>query len=349
MRAVSAWELQDWMIDRYLEGRMPIPGPLLQRLLNTTMEAFFRFAPVMDVLPDAWSGGHGPLAQRSDDLMRIHYDRPAVLFESFLGPSMKYSMALWERGARTLEQAQEDMLSDLCEKAQIRDGDAILDIGCGFGTFVGHVLRNYPHSSVVGITLSDVQYRHLTEKQKCSGHQLHDERLRVIKGDFATCDLDMTFDRIVSIGVFEHLSNLRVALEKIARLLRQDGTVLLHFIVYQRIIEAVANIEREGFFARYIFPGSRFWPFNELPRYQEHLRVERAWFLNGRNYRRTLEAWRRNLWRNADVIRSHPDLDEQFMRLWDLYLRICIAIFRSGGGRYVGNGQYLLRHAHTAS
>lgn len=339
------WEFENWLIDRYLDGRLPLPGAVVQFLLNAGVEAHFLLTPAMDVLPGEWSGGQGPFAVRSEDLMRIHYDKPALLFENFLGPSMKYSMALWERGAQDLEQAQDAMLGDLCEKAQIRDGDTILDIGCGFGSFAAHALRKYPRSKIVGITLSNVQYQYITAKQSTPGHRLHDDRFRVIKADFATHEFDTPFDRIVSIGVFEHVSNLKLALEKVARFLKPGGSVLLHFIAYRRIIEAMANVSRDGFFGRYIFPGGRFWPFNELPRYQEHLRVENSWYLSGQNYRRTLEAWRENFWRNAGAIRKHPDLDDRFVRMWDFYLRFCIAIFRSGGGKYVGNGQYLLRHA----
>ena len=346
---MSGWDVQNWIIDRYLDRKLPLPGALLQGLLNLGVEAYFRLAPAMDVLPDQWSGGQGPLAERTEDLMRIHYDKPAVLFENLLGPSMKYSMGLWEGGAPHLEAAQEAMLSDLCEKARIEDGDTILDIGCGFGSFAAHALRRFPASKVVGITLSNVQYQYITEKQGEPGHPLHDDRFRVIKSDFAACEFDTPFDRVISIGVFEHVSNLRRALEKVASFLKPGGTALLHFIVYRRIIESVANVYREGFFARYIFPGGRFWPINELPRYQEHLRVEKAWYISGGNYRRTLEAWRENLRRNLDAILAHPDLDERFVRIWDFYLRFCIAIFRSGGGTFVGNGQYLLRHARAES
>jgi cyclopropane-fatty-acyl-phospholipid synthase len=344
---MSAWNLERFLIERYVEGRLPLPGPLVQAILNVVLELYYRFAPTMEVLPEPWSGAVGPIAERSDDLMRIHYDKPAVLFENFLGQSMKYSMALWESGARDLDDAQQAMLADLCDKVQIRDGDSILDIGCGFGSFAAYALRRFPSAKVVGITLSNVQYRYITAKQSQPGHALHDDRFRVIKEDFAKCRFGRQFDRIVSIGVFEHVSNLRLALEKIASFLRPEGSVLLHYIVYQRIIKAMANIHQDGFFGRYIFPGGRFWPFNELFRYQEHLRIERSWFLNGNNYRRTLEAWHANFWRNIAAIRAHPELDERFVRIWDFYLRFCIAIFGGMKGANVGNGQYLLRHATT--
>ena len=348
-RQSRLWRLENAIIEAYIDRRLPVPGPVAQALLNLAVELYFHFAPTWEVLPDAWSGAVGPIAERSEDLMRIHYDQPAALFENFLGRSMKYSMALWERGARDLDEAQETMLADLCDKAAIEDGDTILDIGCGFGGFAAYALRRFPSAQVVGVTMSDVQYRYITERQGQPGHPLHDDRFRVIKEDFATCRFDRRFDRIVSIGVFEHVANLRLALEKMAGFLKPRGSVLLHYIVYHRIIRAVADASRDGFFSRYIFPGGRFWPFNELFRHQEHLRIENSWFLNGSNYRRTLECWRANFQRNLAAIRAHPDLDERFVRIWTAYLRFCIAIFRGMHGTNVGNGQYLLRHARPVS
>lgn len=346
-RMMSVENIERSLIESYLDGRLPLPGPVVQAILNVVLELYYRFAPELEALPEDRNGATGPIAERSDDLMRFHYDKPALLFENFLGKSMKYSMALWERGARYLDEAQETMLADLCDKAQIRDGDAILDIGCGFGSFAAYALRRFPSAKIVGLTLSNVQYQYITEKQGQLGHALHDDRLRVIKEDFAKCSFDRQFDRIVSIGVFEHVANLKLALEKVAGFLKPDGAVLLHYITYHRILAAMANVLDDGFFSRYIFPGGRFWPFRELFRHQEHLRIEHSWFLNGSNYRRTLEAWRDNFWRNIKSIRTHPDLDDRFLRIWDFYLRFCVAIFRGLKGTQVGNGQYLLRHARA--
>jgi len=342
-------DLETWLIENYLSGRLPLPEWLVQFMLDFGIEWHYRFAPTWNVLPPEWAGDHGPIAERSEDLMRIHYDKPAVLFENFLGPSMKYSMGLWETGAQTLEEAQERMLGDLCAKAGIRDGDAILDVGCGFGSFAAHALRNYPRSKVVGLTLSDVQYRYINDKQGQPGHPLHDDRFRLIKEDFAKCTFGRDFDRIVSIGVLEHVSNMKLALQKFADFLHPDGSVFLHFIAYHRITRTFGNSSEDGFITRYVFPGGRFWPCNELPRYQDHLRVEKSWFFNGVNYRRTLECWRENFQRNLDRIRAHPGLDDRFLRVWDFYLRYCIAVFRGRGGRNVGNGQYLLRHARAVT
>ncbi|HEX7927016.1 MAG TPA: class I SAM-dependent methyltransferase, partial [bacterium] len=146
-----------WLIENYLEGTVPLPGPLLQALLKMSIEGYYRFSPTLPELPPAWSGGSGPIAEQSTRLMSTHYDQPLMLFENFLGPSMKYTMALWERGAKNLEEAQTAMLDDLCAKIGLKDGDHVLDIACGFGALSKHVLERYPKCQVVALNLSQTQ------------------------------------------------------------------------------------------------------------------------------------------------------------------------------------------------
>ncbi|MCZ6533686.1 MAG: class I SAM-dependent methyltransferase [SAR324 cluster bacterium] len=338
-----------WIIENYLDGRLPMPGLVLQGLLKGLVEANFRFAKTYDELPLEWSGAVGPIVEHSKDLMQIHYDKPAVLFENFLGPSMKYTMALYENGARDLEQAQETMLEDLCRKIGLQDGDNVLDIACGFGSLSAYILRNYPSCKVTALNLSQVQYDWISARQSEPGQPFHTDRFRIVKEDFSKSKFDRQFDRIMVIGLFEHIRNIKVALEKIAQFLKPDGKVILHFIAYNNIIRQMADVSEDLFFNKYIFPGGRFWYFKELPRYQQHLKLEDSWFLNGNNYKRTLQAWRKNFWRNIESVRKHPNIDERFIRTWDLYLRFCIATFGAQGGRNVGNGQYLMSHARPAS
>lgn len=337
-----------WLVEQYLDGRLPMPSRVLQGLLTLGVEGYYRLSKTYPELPPEWSGADGPIAEQCTELMRTHYDQPLVLFESFLGPTMKYTMALWERGARNLEEAQTHMMDDLCDKAGIRDGDTVLDIACGFGSLSAHILTRYKSCKVVALNLSTTQVDYITAKQSDPGHPMQTDRFQILKEDFANFDYDRRFDRIMAIGLFEHIRNLKLALQKISTLLNPSGTALIHFITYNRPIRAMADPTSDLFFDKYIFPGGRFWYFHELPRYQDHLKLEKSWFLNGNNYKHTLECWRDNFWKNIEKIRDHPGMDDKFVRTWDLYLRFCVAIFGAMGGRNVGNGQYLLRHPHPA-
>jgi len=334
--------MENWLIERYLNSPLSLPGPVLQALLNAyVLGLFFRAR-----LTGKWDTSEVPqtaeIAERSSDLMRLHYDMPLALFESFLGPSMKYSMACWEKGAPTLEEAQREMMEDVCEKARLSDGQTILDIGCGFGSFPAHVLSRYPHARVFGVTLSHTQANYMRACQGQPGHPLNSDRFHLIEADFNQLELTHRFDRIVSLGVFEHISNLDMALEKIRSMIRKDGLLFLHFIVFRPFKQAPFQAMRNGCIDQYIFPGGRVWSEAELPRHQEVFRLAQQWFLNGMNYYRTLKAWQDNLYKNRDNMRKQSLLGEKKLKMWDLYLKASAAGFQLFKGRLMGNGQYLL-------
>lgn len=338
-------QLEDLLVENYLSGRLPLPDPLLKALQNLGVELCYRFGRRLERMPRQWAGDQGEITPGGGaELMSVHYDLPAGVFEQFLGRTMKYSMAYWEGGAANLDDAQEAMMADLCRKMDLRDGMSVLDIGCGFGSFASFVLRHYPRCSVVGLTLSDTQHRYMAEKQAEPGHPLSHRGFRVAREDFGKWTGGERFDRVVSIGVFEHLSNLKLALARIRALVKDDGACLLHYIVYTELIERFANYDMsQTFMRRYIFPHSRFWHDRELFEYQDDFRIDRYWFLNGGNYQRTLQAWQRNFRSNWDAIRGIRGDDERFYRIWNYYFLFTGALFRGRGGRQVGNGQYLLR------
>ncbi|MCZ6644950.1 MAG: class I SAM-dependent methyltransferase [SAR324 cluster bacterium] len=338
--------METWIAEQYIGGRIPIPASLLQSALQLYMHWYHRLDPWYRPEAQAASAPRPSIAARSRELIDAQYDRPRQLFENFLGTTMKYSMGYWETGAGTLEQAQAAMLDDLCEKAQIRDGQEILDVGCGFGSFAAHVLHKYPSCSVAGLNLSKVQADYILEKQREPGHPLNTDRFQLIRDDFNTVTLERRFDRVISIGFFEHVSDVGLALEKIAGLLKPGGKCLLHYIVFRKQFRIdVMRPTRDGFISKYIFPGGTIWREDELFKHQHHLRVADAWFLNGRNYRRTLESWLENFWRNMARIRAECGEDQRLIKVWDLYLRSSIAVFRTNRGNFYGNGQYLLTPA----
>ncbi len=335
-----------WLMSKYVDSKYRIPGFVLQPLLNgwISLNHFIYEVGGLESKRDVAEETE-EIAEQSSQLMSIHYDMPLALFENFLGGSMKYSMGLWERGAETLEEAQQAMLEDLCEKAEIKDGHTILDIGCGFGSFAAHALGAYPNSKVYALTLSKVQAAYIRAKQAEPGHTLHSDRFYLVEDDFNTVVFSRPFHRIVSIGLFEHVSNLALALEKVRNLMKPEGRCLLHYIVYFSPLERMTARRpmQDPFFVRNIFPGGRIWSAEELAKHRNHLRIENSRRLNGANYRRTVECWAANLHRNWHRIKAASGLDDQKLKTWDLYLRICVGVFKTGGGTYYGNAQYLLR------
>jgi len=333
---------EERMIDTYLEGKLTLPGPAIQALLNGYLKLYHRIEFLIgrqSVVPSQTE----EVTARSRELMETHYNMPLPMFSSVLGESMKYSMGLWEHGARSLTEAQEAMMEDVCDKAELRDGQRILDVGCGFGSLAGFILRRFPNARVYGLTLSQTQVDYMRARQAESGHPLSTDRFYLVQEDFARARFDQPFDRVVSLGFFEHITNMPRALEKIRGLLDDDGRCFLHYIVFRPLPWDSDAPRQDVFIDRYVFPGGRIWSHTELAKHQQHLRLERDWYLNGLNYRDTVRAWVANFRRNYETIVRESGLTLRQLRLWELYLRGCIAVFNTRSGRLYGNGQYLLR------
>jgi len=333
------------MAKKYFHSGVDIPSSLKQPLVNFLVGLDNRLCVLLGANYSPGADFSEEIAESSSKLMSVHYDQPLVMFENFLGASMKYSMGLWETGATTLEEAQDAMMADLCRKGQIEDGCDVLDIGCGFGSFAGYVLTNYPKCTVHGLTLSRVQADYIRARQKERGHVLNTRRFTLIEEDFNTVRPNKKFDRVVSIGVWEHISNMAKAQEKVRGFLKSRGKVLLHYIVYFEGLVGITKRPLQNLFvARHIFPAGRIWGAGDLAGFQEHLSIERSWLLNGSNYERTIVCWRDNLLRNIQRLRD-AGMERSVLKKWELYFHLCIGIFHANQGKFYGNGQYLLKPA----
>lgn len=329
-------------LERLLQMRRWPPGWLVQAALRLYLEVEHGWEVAEGKLATKPAAATTEVAERSSELMRLHYDLPLPLFAKMLGPSMKYSMALWENGERTLEEAQEAMLKDACAKAQVRDGDSVLDLGCGFGSLAAYLLRTYPNVRVTGLTLSRTQADYIRRAQEFPGHPLNSPRFRLVQADFNTVELAEKFDRVMSLGVFEHISNLDLALHKVRRFVGPGGGLFLHYIVYRPVRPGQHTVRQSEFIQRHIFPGGRVYAFDELARHQQDFALREAWYRPGRNYRKTLECWLQNFLRRRGLIAQAARFNERTLRLWEIYLRACAATFATAGGRAFGNGQYYL-------
>ena len=330
------------LLDSYIGSSFDLPAPIKQALTNSLVSLDHSICYLMGGNYSPGAPESDEIAESSSELMAAQYDQPLQIFEQFLGDSMKYSMGLWENGAGTLEAAQDAMMEDICEKMEIQDGQTILDIGCGFGSFAKHVLSKFSGCRVTGLTMSQVQANFIRGKQREHGHPFQNGRFELVQGDFNTIRINRTFDRVVSIGVWEHISNLDKAHARVRELVKGDGKVFLHFIVY---FEGLARISerplQSSFISKHIFPGGRIWSIDELGRHQKDLRIEKIWRLNGKNYERTIQCWLTNLRSNSRRLKE-IGVEPRKIKLWEFYFGLCIAIFHANRGRFYGNAQYLL-------
>ncbi|NMP28804.1 cyclopropane fatty acyl phospholipid synthase [Rahnella sp. SAP-1] len=242
-----------------------------------------------------------------------HYDLGNDLFSKMLDPYMQYSCGYWKE-ATTLEQAQEAKLKMICDKLQLRPGQRLLDIGCGWGGLAEYAARNYG-VSVFGVTISAEQQK--LAQQRCDGLDV-----TILLQDYR--DLNDQFDRIVSVGMFEHVGpkNYQTYFEVVKRNIKPDGLFLLHTIGANR-----TDLNVDPWIDKYIFPNGCLPSVKHIAQTTEGLFVMEDWHNIGTDYDRTLMAW------HERFLKAWPNLAEKysdrFYRMFTYYLNACAGAFRA--------------------
>lgn len=326
----------------YING-LEIPDSMFRGLLHTSMPILFKHCPGL-LAPYEWVLKESDsLAESSQELMKIQYDLPQEMLNLMLGDWQviypKYSMGLWEHGATDLQQSQMHMIDQVIERLEIVDGDHILDLGCGWGCVANYIMSKFPNVRFTGLNLSHLQCEYIRHKMQDSQSYLSSDRFTLYEGDFNEIEFTEKFDKILSIGVFEHIGNLTNALEKLASFLKNHGKVFIHIITVR-----IPNNMSSGFTHKYIFPHGRYWNYDAIPSHNRHLKTVNRWYINGMNYHQTLTMW---LQRFDDYQETIKSLDygmeyDKFRRMWRFYLLMLGTIFATCEGEYNGNGQYLM-------
>jgi cyclopropane-fatty-acyl-phospholipid synthase len=260
--------------------------------------------------------------ERDARAVRHHYDVSNDFFKLLLGDSLTYSCALFSRGARTLEEAQEAKLELVCTKLALEPGQRVLDVGCGWGSFALHAAANHG-VSVVGITLSEPQAR--LARERAAERGLADS-VEIRVADYRELD-DEPFDAVASIGMVEHVGSAQIDVyaEQVARLVRPGGRVLNHGIARLRVGEPEAG----PFSERYVFPDAAPLHLSRIQTAMERAGLETEHVEGLRSdYAETLRHWARNLDDNLDeaVRLAGPER----VRVWRLYVRAARRGFESG-------------------
>ncbi len=251
--------------------------------------------------------------KRAWQVGKEHYDIGNDLFRAMLDPYMQYSCGYWKE-AQTLEQAQQAKLRMICEKLQLKPGMTLLDIGCGWGGLAQFAAQNYG-VSVHGVTISAEQQK--LAQARCAGLDVE-----ILLQDYR--DLDRQFDRIVSVGMFEHVGpkNYETYFSVAARNLKPDGLFLLHTIGSNQ-----TDLNVDTWIDKYIFPNGCLPSVRHIAEASEGRFVMEDWHNFGADYDRTLMAWLENF------KRAWPDLmgsySERFERMFTYYLNACAGAFRS--------------------
>ncbi|PIR03836.1 MAG: cyclopropane-fatty-acyl-phospholipid synthase [Candidatus Magasanikbacteria bacterium CG11_big_fil_rev_8_21_14_0_20_39_34] len=246
---------------------------------------------------------------------QVHYDVGNDLYKKMLDDRMVYTCGYWDK-TQNLNEAQEAKLDLVCKKIGLKKDDTILDIGCGWGSFVKFAAERYG-AKAVGVNNSKEQCK--LGKEKCAGLSV-EIRLQ----DYRKIPESEKFDHIVSLGMFEHVGykNYRQYMEIAERHLKDDGLFLLHTIGGNTSVKAT-----DPWIDKYIFPNSMLPSPKQVTTAIEGLFVMEDWHNFGADYDKTLMAWYDNFLHSWDSLKSQ--YDERFFRMWKFYLLSCAGSFRS--------------------
>ncbi|KAK6833973.1 methyltransferase domain-containing protein [Apiospora arundinis] len=281
-----------------------------------------------------------PIAVETATANEQHYEVGTGVLEAMLGPRMKYSACLYEKGSETLGMAEVAMLRSYLDKAQLQDGQRILDLGCGWGSGALYYAEMLPKSKVTAFSNSKTQKEYIDAQAKEKGLK----NLKVITGDVADYEFKKeSFDRIVSIEMFEHMKNYELLMAKCARALKPGGKLFVHIFAHK---DTPYDFE-SGWMTTHFFTGGTMPSADLLLYFQRELKIEKQWWVNGMHYSKTCEHWLANMWTNKKKL--WPHLVETYgeaqantwWNRWQIFYMACSELFAYEGGDTWGVNHYL--------
>lgn len=285
---------------------------------------------------------HGPIALETDAANEQHYEAPAEFFRKILGPRLKYSSCLFsETGPpSTLGEAEIAMLTSASERAMLADGQTILELGCGWGSWALWLAQQYPNARIVGVSNSRSQKAFIDDQARQHGFK----NLEIVTCDMNRFDPQRTFDRVISVEMFEHMRNYAELLRRVRSWLKPTGKLFVHIFCHRTLAYPFATEGDDNWMGRHFFTGGMMPSFDWLTFFPEHLSVERRWAVRGTHYSQTLEAWLVNLDRQrSDLLELFPAADApRSLQRWRMFLMACSELFAYAGGDEWFVGHFLL-------
>ncbi|RFU48610.1 cyclopropane-fatty-acyl-phospholipid synthase family protein [Paraburkholderia sp. DHOC27] len=288
-----------------------------------------------------------PIAVETQAANSQHYEVPAAFFHAHLGPYLKYSCCWYPQGNETLERAEAAMLEVYAARAELVDGQRILDLGCGWGSLSLWLAARYPHSQIVALSNSHGQRAFI---EACA-EQRGLSNLTVVTGnivdfEFSDAQLAGGFDRVVSIEMFEHMKNYGLLLAKISRWMRADAKLFVHIFVHRTLAYHFQVQDGSDWMSKYFFTGGTMPSENLLLHFQDDLRVERQWWVSGTHYERTANQWLASL--DAAKDRVMPMLVDTYgerdaaiwLQRWRMFYMAVAELFGFANGNEWGVGHY---------
>jgi cyclopropane-fatty-acyl-phospholipid synthase len=286
-----------------------------------------------------------PIALAADAANRQHYELPADFFALVLGPRWKYSSCLYE-AAGSLADAEERALAQTCAHAGLADGQDILELGCGWGSLSLWMAEQFAASRIVAVSNSASQRAYIEGEAQRRGLR----HLRILTADMNDFATDVQFDRIVSVEMFEHMSNWRALLSRARGWLKPNGRLFLHVFTHRSRPYSFEAADDADWIARHFFTGGIMPSHGLIRRFADLFAVEAEWRWSGDHYRRTALDWLANFDRNAaaitEILKGVYGADWRvWRRRWRLFFLATAGLFGEQDGEVWGVSHYRLKPA----
>jgi len=240
-----------------------------------------------------------PVAIHTDAANAQHYELPPAFFELCLGKRLKYSGCYYPRGDESLDQAEEAMLTLCGQRAELANGQKILELGCGWGSFTLWAAERYPDAKIVAVSNSNQQRQHIERQCRLRGLS----NVSVITQDINGLELDAgRFDRCVSIEMFEHMRNYEILLGRIGGWLRPGGKLFVHIFAHKTLIYPFETAGDDNWMGRHFFTGGLMPASDTLLWFQRELKIDQRWHVDGTHYQRSANHWLANQDRHKDQV-----------------------------------------------
>jgi len=285
-----------------------------------------------------------PLALNTRDANEQHYEVPTEFYLYALGPNLKYSSAYFD-GHESLEAAEIKMLEKTVEMAQIKNGEDVLELGCGWGSLTLFMAKKFPDSKITGVSNSATQREFILGKAK--ERNLHN--IDIITSDMNQFQIEKKFDRVVSVEMFEHMRNYELLLDKVSSFLKPNGTLFVHIFVHKEQPYLFEVKDETDWMSKYFFSGGMmpsddiFYHFNKNFNVVKHVRH------NGKNYGQTSRKWLENTDHNKEAImkifKTHYGEAEakKWFEYWRIFFMSCEELFNYNNGEEWFVSHYLLQ------